>query len=79
MSTCVDAHVTRYLVTGNGPADGTHCASDIVPFEPLPQAESGSDSESESEAEARGTDASREQARRDAREAVIAGLPGGTR
>lgn len=65
VSSCVDGHVSTYLVTGRVPAAGTHCASDFVPFEPLP------------EAQARGADASRDQARRDARQIIIERLPSG--
>jgi hypothetical protein len=65
VSSCVDGHVGTYLLTGRVPAAGTHCDSDIVPFEPEP------------EAGARGSDALREQARRDARQIVIDALPSG--
>ncbi len=35
LSSCVDAHVTRYLITSKVPAAGARCAADVVPFGPM--------------------------------------------
>ena len=32
LSSCVDRHVNRYLLTGEEPAAGTICGDDVVPF-----------------------------------------------
>lgn len=32
LSACADAAVSEYFLTGNAPADGTHCSQDVLPF-----------------------------------------------